>query len=76
MDEPAPAVDRVDPLGRCGDPGVVFTMYFTPSMYLPPLKMMKNHRDQDPMNNRKLKYRMKHQRLSNRRYQINKKKKR
>ena len=29
--------------GMPGPPGVVFTMYFTPSIYLPPLKMMKNH---------------------------------
>jgi acyl-homoserine-lactone acylase len=29
--------------GMPGPPGVVFTMYFTPSIYLPPLKLMKNH---------------------------------
>ncbi len=29
--------------GMPGPPGVVFTMYFTPSMNLPPLRMVKNH---------------------------------
>ncbi|MBI3840113.1 MAG: penicillin acylase family protein [Planctomycetia bacterium] len=29
--------------GMPGPPGVVFTMYFTPSIYFPPIKMMKNH---------------------------------
>ncbi len=29
--------------GMPGPPGVVFTMYFTPSIYLPPLKLMKKH---------------------------------
>lgn len=29
--------------GMPGPPGVVFTMYFTPSIYLPPIKMMKKH---------------------------------
>jgi acyl-homoserine-lactone acylase len=29
--------------GMPGPPGVVFTMYFTPTMYFPPLKLMKNH---------------------------------
>ncbi len=29
--------------GMPGPPGVVFTMYFTPSIYLPPIKLMKNH---------------------------------
>ena len=29
--------------GMPGPPGVVFTMYFTPTIYLPPLKLMKNH---------------------------------
>ncbi|MEX0679359.1 MAG: penicillin acylase family protein [Pirellulales bacterium] len=29
--------------GLPGPPGVVFTMYFTPSIYLPPFKLMKNH---------------------------------
>jgi acyl-homoserine-lactone acylase len=29
--------------GMPGPPGVVFTMYFTPSIYLPPFKLMKNH---------------------------------
>jgi acyl-homoserine lactone acylase PvdQ len=29
--------------GMPGPPGVVFTMYFTPSIYLPPLKRMNNH---------------------------------
>ena len=29
--------------GLPGPPGVVFTMYFTPSMNIPPLKLIKNH---------------------------------
>ncbi len=29
--------------GMPGPPGVVFTMYFTPSIYLPPIKLMKKH---------------------------------
>lgn len=29
--------------GMPGPPGVVFTMYFTPSVYLPPIKLMKKH---------------------------------
>jgi acyl-homoserine-lactone acylase len=29
--------------GMPGPPGVVFTMYFTPTIYAPPLKVMKNH---------------------------------
>jgi acyl-homoserine lactone acylase PvdQ len=29
--------------GLHGPPGVAFTMYFTPSVYLPPLKLMKKH---------------------------------
>ncbi len=29
--------------GMPGPPGVVFTMYYTPTTYLPPLKLMKNH---------------------------------
>jgi acyl-homoserine-lactone acylase len=29
--------------GMPGPPGVVFTMYFTPSIYLPPIKTVKNH---------------------------------
>ncbi|MBI2827240.1 MAG: penicillin acylase family protein [Planctomycetia bacterium] len=29
--------------GMPGPPGVVFTMYFTPTIYVPPLKTMKNH---------------------------------
>ena len=29
--------------GMPGPPGVVFTMYFTPSVHLPPFKLMKNH---------------------------------
>ena len=29
--------------GMPGPPGVVFTMYFTPSIYFPPIKLMKNH---------------------------------
>jgi acyl-homoserine lactone acylase PvdQ len=29
--------------GMPGPPGVVFTMYFTPSIYLPPFKKMKKH---------------------------------
>ncbi len=30
-------------LGMPGPPGVVFTMYFTPTIYIPPLKQMKKH---------------------------------
>lgn len=30
-------------VGLPGPPGVVFTMYFTPSIYLPPFKLMKKH---------------------------------
>jgi penicillin amidase len=29
--------------GMPGPPGVVFTTYFTPTIYLPPVKLMKNH---------------------------------
>ena len=29
--------------GMPGPPGVVFTMYFTPTIYVPPLKVMKKH---------------------------------
>lgn len=29
--------------GMPGPPGVVFTMYFTPTIYLPPFKLMKKH---------------------------------
>ena len=29
--------------GMPGPPGVVFTMYFTPTIFVPPLKTMKNH---------------------------------
>ncbi len=29
--------------GMPGPPGVVFTMYFTPSIFLPPIKTVKNH---------------------------------
>jgi len=29
--------------GMPGPPGVVFTMYFTPTIYLPPVKLMKKH---------------------------------
>jgi acyl-homoserine-lactone acylase len=29
--------------GMPGPPGVVFTMYFTPTIYFPPFKLMKNH---------------------------------
>ena len=29
--------------GMPGPPGVVFTMYFTPTIYAPPLKVMKKH---------------------------------
>jgi len=29
--------------GMPGPPGVVFTMYFTPTIYVPPFKLMKNH---------------------------------
>ncbi len=29
--------------GMPGPPGVVFTMYFTPTIYVPPVKVMKKH---------------------------------
>ncbi len=41
-----PFSDRLPSLPACGmpgPPGVVFTMYFTPSMYVPPFKLMNNH---------------------------------
>jgi len=35
--------DSLPSAGMHGPPGVVFTMYFTPSVNLPPLKLMKKH---------------------------------
>ena len=37
------ALPSLPSAGMPGPPGVVFTMYFTPSIYLPPVKLMKNH---------------------------------
>ena len=36
-------VASIPSAGMPGPPGVVFTMYFTPTIYAPPLKMMKKH---------------------------------
>ena len=37
------ALPSLPSAGMPGPPGVIFTMYFTPSIYVPPLKLMKNH---------------------------------
>ncbi len=37
------ALPSLPSTGMPGPPGVVFTMYFTPTMYVPRIKLMKNH---------------------------------